>query len=58
MVDIVVAVIVGVILIVAILYIRNEKKKGIQCIGCPNADQCSNKRNCNQSLYDEYKNRS
>jgi len=25
----------------AILYIRKEKKKGVQCIGCPDAAACS-----------------
>lgn len=25
----------------AILYIRREKKKGIQCIGCPDSKTCS-----------------
>ena len=27
----------------AILYIRREKKKGIQCIGCPDSKTCSGK---------------
>ena len=25
----------------AILYIRREKKKGVQCIGCPDSKTCS-----------------
>ena len=25
----------------AILYIRKEKKKGVKCIGCPDAAACS-----------------
>ena len=25
----------------SILYIRKEKKKGVQCIGCPDAAACS-----------------
>jgi len=25
----------------AILYIRKEKKKGVKCIGCPDAATCS-----------------
>ena len=33
--------IVVLILVSAILYIRKEKKKGIQCIGCPDAATCS-----------------
>ena len=33
--------IVVLILVSAILYIRKEKKKGIRCIGCPDAATCS-----------------
>lgn len=55
--DLIVAVIICAIVGLAIFYIRKEKKKGIKCIGCPFAQQCSNKDNCDhQSLYDEYKN--
>ncbi|MCQ2508671.1 MAG: FeoB-associated Cys-rich membrane protein [Dorea sp.] len=25
----------------ALFYIRKEKKKGVRCIGCPNAGKCS-----------------
>ena len=32
---------VALILSSAILYIRKEKKKGIKCIGCPDAATCS-----------------
>ena len=32
--------IVVLILVSAVLYIRKEKKKGIQCIGCPDAATC------------------
>ena len=33
----------------AIVYIVKEKKKGVKCIGCPNADMCSmaQKQKCN-----------
>lgn len=57
--DLVVAVIIGVIVGLAIFYIRREKKKGVKCIGCPFAGECSNKQkdNCDhQSLYEQYKN--
>jgi hypothetical protein len=33
--------IVVLILSSAILYIRKEKKKGVKCIGCPDAATCS-----------------
>lgn len=38
--NLIVALVVLAILVVAILYIRKEKKKGIRCIGCPSAGQC------------------
>ena len=33
----------------AIAYVVKEKKKGIKCIGCPNAEMCSTaqKQKCN-----------
>ena len=39
----------------AILYIRKEKKKGVKCIGCPYASQCSGSCNggCGASSQDE-----
>lgn len=57
--DLIIAVIIVTIVCIAICYIRKEKKKGVQCIGCPFAQNCTNhqKDNCNhQSLYNQYKN--
>ena len=59
MIDVIVAVIIISIVLLALLYIRKEKKKGIQCVGCPFSSECSSKQkeNCNHtSLYDQYKN--
>ncbi|MBQ9123739.1 MAG: FeoB-associated Cys-rich membrane protein [Lachnospiraceae bacterium] len=47
MVDFVIAGIVILILLLAVVYIRKEKRKGIQCIGCPDAPRCaSTGENC------------
>ena len=49
---IVIAMLIGIIG-AAVLYIRKEKKKGVRCIGCPDAGCCSAKgcgnstENCN-----------
>ncbi len=59
MIDVIVAGIIILIVLLALLYIRKEKKRGIKCVGCPFADACSSKQkdNCeHQSLYDQYKN--
>lgn len=39
-------IVVGIVLVIvglAIAYIVKEKKKGVKCIGCPAAGQCSGK---------------
>lgn len=39
----------GIILIIiafAVKYIRDSKKKGIKCIGCPEGIKCANKGKC------------
>ena len=41
---IVVAVVLGIIG-AAIAYIVKEKKKGVQCIGCPAAAECAKRKN-------------
>ena len=41
--DLIVILIVAVLVIAAIGYIRNEKKKGVTCIGCPHAGTCGKK---------------
>lgn len=40
MTDIIVGLIVLVIVGAALCYIRKEKKRGVTCIGCPNAGTC------------------
>ena len=39
--DLILAVILAVIIGLAIAYIVKQKRKGIKCIGCPDADKCS-----------------
>jgi len=45
MVDFVIILILVFILGSAIFYIKKEKKKGVTCIGCPDADVCAKRRN-------------
>ena len=45
MTDIIVGGIIVAIVGLAIAYIRKEKKKGVKCIGCPHAGDCT-KKNC------------
>lgn len=57
--DLIVILILAVLLIGAISYIVKEKKKGVQCIGCPLAKTCSKNKNnsCNShsALLQDYK---
>lgn len=57
--DLIVILILAILLVGAIGYIVKEKKKGVQCIGCPLAGSCSkNKKNtCNShsDLLQDYK---
>lgn len=50
--DIIVILIVSVLIFGAIRYIRNQKKKGVACIGCPHAGTCAKKNQggCNNGL--------
>lgn len=41
--DIVVGIIIASLLIGAIFYMRNQKKKGVACSGCPHAGTCARK---------------
>ncbi len=41
MTDFMVVLVLLLVLGAAILYIRREKKKGVQCIGCPAAGKCA-----------------
>lgn len=45
MINVVLGLIIVAIVGAAILYIRKEKKRGVKCIGCPDAETCSG--NCN-----------
>lgn len=42
-VDIIVILIIALLVVAAVLYIRREKKRGVTCIGCPNAGACAKK---------------
>ena len=44
MADFLIILIVAGIVGAAILYIRKEKKRGVQCIGCPAAEACAKHR--------------
>ena len=41
MTDILVIGVVAVVFVAALRYIHKEKKRGIQCVGCPDAPRCS-----------------
>ena len=43
MTDVILGIVILLIVGVAVLYIRNEKKKGVTCIGCPLAAACARK---------------
>ena len=43
MIDIIVILIILISLILAIRYMYIQKKKGVKCIGCPYAKNCSKK---------------
>ncbi len=45
MTDFIVLIVIAVILIAAFLYIIRARKKGIQCIGCPESGSCTHKCN-------------
>lgn len=45
--DIIVIAIIAGIVGAAIRYIRNEKKRGVKCIGCPDGCSCAAKGSCN-----------
>ena len=42
-VDLVVILIIALLVVAAMVYIRNQKKKGVTCIGCPHAGTCAKK---------------
>ena len=45
MANVIVVIVVLVIIGAALVYIRKEKKRGVTCIGCPQAGMCA-KKNC------------
>lgn len=53
MANLVVGAVVVLILGAAIRYIIKEKKRGVVCIGCPNAGICASKRNGNCGCHTE-----
>jgi hypothetical protein len=42
-VDFVVILIIALLVVAAMMYIRNQKKNGVTCIGCPHAGTCAKK---------------
>lgn len=44
MTDFIIIVVLGVILGAALFYMRKEKKRGVTCVGCPDADVCAKRR--------------
>ena len=48
MANLIIGIILLLIIVAAITYIVKEKKRGVKCIGCPAAGQCSRK-NCGGS---------
>ena len=49
MVDIIASLVIAGIVIAAILYIRNQKKKGVKCIGC-SSGSCSGNCHCSSAV--------
>ena len=43
-VDFIVMLIIALAFVAAVVYIRNQKKKGVTCIGCPHASECAKKK--------------
>ena len=46
MTDLILFVILAAIITAASLYIYKAKKRGVKCIGCPSACNCSNQHSC------------
>ena len=42
-VDFIVMLIIALAFVAAVVYIRNQMKKGVTCIGCPHAGTCAKK---------------
>ena len=54
--DVIIILVLVVILGTALWYMKKEKKKGVTCIGCPDADVCA-KRRAGQDCGDTDKNK-
>lgn len=54
--DVIIILVLVVILSTALWYMKKEKKKGVTCIGCPDADVCA-KRRAGQACGDTDKNK-
>ena len=52
LVNVIIILIIAVLVLSAILYMINQKKKGVACIGCPHAGTCAKKSQggCNNGL--------
>ena len=50
MINVILIGIIGLILGIAIGYIIKEKKKGVRCIGCPDAGSCGGNCNCGTNV--------
>ena len=55
MVNIILIGIIGIIVGMSIRYIVKEKKKGVRCIGCPDAGTCGGNCNCGTNINQEIK---
>lgn len=47
MTDVILGLIIIALVLAAVLYIYREKKKGVKCVGCPHAGNCSSKKSGN-----------
>lgn len=54
MADLMIVLVIVAIISIALYYIKKEKKRGIKCIGCPFAQQCSHNqaKNCTHNKGD------
>ncbi|MBR5229480.1 MAG: FeoB-associated Cys-rich membrane protein [Firmicutes bacterium] len=55
--DIIIGLVVAAAVLAAVKYIRDAKKKGIKCVGCPEGASCAMKGNggCNCSIPEDFK---
>ena len=55
--DLIIGLVVAVAVVAAVKYIRNARKKGVKCIGCPEGAACSKKCDggCSCSIPESFK---